>query len=77
MKLPKIVEILAFNESRKVGFGMWLFIVACVFLVKGFIDSDKWMICAGCASALVGGGTVADAWLKRGGGKNDLPSGGS
>lgn len=77
MKLPKIVLILAFEESRKVAFGLWLFIFAGVFLVRGLIDSDKWMLCASAASVLIGGGTLADAYLgKKKAGKDAQPSAG-
>lgn len=73
MKLPGALKILLFNESRKVGFGLWLFIVSCLFLVKGLIDGDKWMLCSGAASALIGGGTLADTWLGKKKGPNEPP----
>ena len=63
MKIPKIIPILFFNDSRKVGFGLWLFIVAIGLLMENLIDADKWMLCVGLSAALIGGGTVADSWL--------------
>jgi hypothetical protein len=61
----KILKILMFDESRKVGFGLWLFIVASYLLLKGsLITSEQWMTCMVMCSVLIGGGTVADSFLK-------------
>lgn len=71
MKLPKLFMILFFEESRKVSFGVWLFAVATALLCHNkLIDSTDWMMCAGLASGLVGGGTLADSWMKK---KPDAP----
>jgi inosine-uridine nucleoside N-ribohydrolase len=59
----KFLKMLAFLDGRKVGFGLWLFIVACAFLMKKLIASSDWITCVILASGLVGGGTVADKWL--------------
>ena len=59
-----ILSILLFKDSRKVGFGLWLFIVSNVWLFMKLINSDEWMFVIALTSGLVGGGTVADAWLK-------------
>lgn len=77
MKLPELVLLLAFEKSRKVGFALWLFIVAGIFLFKGMIDSDKWMLCTAAVTALVGGGTIADTWLKSNAPKKDAPTPGA
>jgi len=74
MTIPKLVMLLAFENSRKVGFGLWLFIAAGIFLVKGLIDADKWILCIGLVTALIGGGTIADAWMGKKVGKNDPPA---
>lgn len=63
MKMPKLIDLLLFNESRKVAFGLYLFAVACLFLVKKLVTADDWMLCVVFASSLVGGGTLADRWL--------------
>ena len=62
---------LLFNESRKFGTGLWILLLATVLLFKAMIDADKWMLCIGIAATLIGGGTVADTWLKKG--KKDDP----
>jgi hypothetical protein len=61
----RLIELLLFKDSRKVAFGMWLFIVANVWLFMRLITSDEWMFVIALCSALVGGGTVADAWLSK------------
>ena len=69
----KILKILMFDESRKVGFGLWLFLAASYLLMKGaHITSEQWMTCMVMCSVLIGGGTVADSFMKmkNGGGKS-------
>lgn len=68
MKLPKVANILFFNESRKVGVGLWLFITSHILLVFKYITSGDWLAAVMASVALVGGGTVLDTWLKK---KND------
>jgi hypothetical protein len=60
----RLLDLLLFKDSRKVAFGIWLFIVCNVWLFKRLITSDEWMFVIALCSALVGGGTVADSWLK-------------
>lgn len=70
MRLPKVLKIIAFEDSRKVGFGMWGFI-ACTFLVyTGKIPSHQWLECFALCSILVGGGTLMDKWLNLKGNSN-------
>jgi hypothetical protein len=66
--VPTILLHIFYPESRKVGFGWWLFNLASLaaFFLKGpdgkpFLDASTWLICAAFASALIGGGTIADA----------------
>lgn len=63
MKFPEIISLIIFNGSRKVGFGLWLFAVSTILLMKTRLSSADWMICMGAASTLIGGGTVLDSWL--------------
>jgi hypothetical protein len=65
----KILKILLFDESRKVGFGLWLFIAACLLLWRHVIVGDQWMDCMIMCSILIGGGTVSDKWMATRGGK--------
>lgn len=59
----KFLKLLAFQESRKVAFGLWIFLCANVFLFEKLIISGDWVTCMILAASLVGGGTVADKWL--------------
>ena len=61
----RIVKILTFQESRKVGLGLWLIIFANWFLAFDKITGAEWIVVAGMASALVGGGTVADSYMRK------------
>ena len=54
-------------NSRKVAFALLLFSTATVLAVKKIITSTDWMWCVGAATGLVGGGTLADTWFKKGG----------
>lgn len=59
----KFLKLLSFQESRKVAFGLWVFIVANLFMLEKLIVSGDWVTCMILAASLVGGGTVADKWL--------------
>lgn len=65
MKIPNIFSLLAFEGSRKVGFGLWLFFVSGAFLVLKIISSADWMVCMTISGTLVGGGTLMDTWLEK------------
>ena len=58
-----LLRLLAFNQSRKVAFGLWLFIVCNVYLWFRILNADQWMNCILLSTGLVGGGTVMDAFL--------------
>lgn len=75
MEAPRLIKILAFEDSRKVGFGMWLFPLSTYLLFRHLISADHWMICIGFCAVLIGGGTVLDNWIrvKGGGGVADSP----
>ncbi len=51
------------SNSRKVAFGVILYITATILLLRKLIPADDWMFCVGAATALIGGGTLADKWL--------------
>ena len=65
--LPRWLKILSFHEteSRKVGFGIWLFIVANIFLDKGKIDAATWLKCAFVSGALIGFGPTLDKLIDK------------
>lgn len=58
-----LFSLLLFKGSRKVAFGLWLFIIANAYLYLKVIQSGDWMTCVVLSSALVGGGSIADKWL--------------
>lgn len=60
-----LIKLLLFSGSRKVAFGLWLFIAAVTLLILKLISSDQWMLCVALTSGLIGGGTVADAWINK------------
>lgn len=68
--MKRFLALFMLEDGRKVGFGLWLAVVSSVFLCLKFITSDEWMGCMYLSSALIGGGTLLDTYLKR---KNDPP----
>ena len=59
-----LFQLLIFKGSRKVAFGLWLFIIANIYLWFKVIQSGDWMTCIALSTALVGGGTLADRFLE-------------
>jgi hypothetical protein len=59
-----LLQLLWFRGSRKVGFGLWLFLVGNIYLVMKLINSEQWFTVVCLSSALVGGGTAFDRWLE-------------
>lgn len=66
--VPTILLHIFYPDSRKVGLGWWLFILASAgafFMHKADgapkLDASTWLICVAFSSALIGGGTLADA----------------
>ena len=55
-----IAETLIGKQSRKVAFGIWLFIVANGFKAKIDMPWDIWWKCVLLAGALIGLGTILD-----------------
>lgn len=77
MRLPRLLTNIVDPDSRKVGFGWTLFIVSTILLVKAKIDASAWQLMVSGSGVLIGGGTVADAWLKgkkKEGGEDAKPS---
>ena len=64
MQMPKIYNVLTFDESRKVSFGTWLFIASNILLYQHLISADQWVLTTMLASTLVGGGTLMDRYLE-------------
>lgn len=62
--MRKFLSILLFENSRKVGFGVWLFAISTALCVFDKINSSDWLTCMFLCSSLVGVGTVADTYLK-------------
>lgn len=63
-KLPSLLHHVFNADSRKVGFGWWVFIVATTLLAKAhLITADQWMECVMLSTALIGGGTLLDSYI--------------
>jgi len=63
-KDTNLLHILLFKESRKVAFGLYVFVVASVYLWLKLIVAGDWMNCVILSSVLIGGGTAVDAYFK-------------
>lgn len=76
LAVPTLLLQVLYPDSRKVGFGWALFVIASLaaFLLRipvaapngavassPLIDAQTWLLCVFAASALIGGGTIADA----------------
>jgi len=64
-RLQRLSSILAFEDSRKVAIALWLFITTHLLLIFKFITSSEWLAAVMASVTLIGGGTVADAYLDR------------
>ena len=63
-KLPSLLHHIFNADSRKVGFGWWVFITATTLLAKAhLITADQWMECVMLSTALIGGGTLLDSYI--------------
>ena len=60
----RLIKMILFCESRKVGFGLWLFIVATTLLTQELIMANDWVLCVILSSTLLGGGTIGDRILE-------------
>ncbi len=55
-----VAETLIGKQSRKVAFGIWLFIVANGFKARTDMPWDTWWKCVLLSGALIGLGTILD-----------------
>lgn len=62
--LMNLLTLLFFRGSRKVAFGLWLFIVANIYLWLKMITADMWMNTILLSSVLIGGGTAFDRFIE-------------
>lgn len=62
--MKRLLSLFLLEGGRKVGFGLWLALVSSVFLWAKLITSGEWMGCMSLSSALIGGGTLLDTYLK-------------
>lgn len=63
MKMPGLFKILLFDDSRKVGWGVWFHISSEAWFYLHLIDVQTWMACKAIVATMIGGGTLADSWL--------------
>lgn len=59
------LELFTGRQSRKVAFGIWLFIVANAFKAKTEMPWDIWWKCVLLSGLLIGFGTVLDAVISK------------
>ena len=59
-----LIHLLFFKGSRKVAFGLWLFIVSNAYLWLKLIQVGDWNNCIILSSLLVGGGTAFDRFIE-------------
>lgn len=71
-KLPSLLHDIFNADSRKVGFGWWVFIISTygAFFAKGvgghaLLEASDWLMCVALASGMIGGGTLADSWINK------------
>lgn len=61
----KFLKLLAFQDSRKVAFGLWLFLASCGLLISKLITSADWSTAMILCATMIGGGTVADRFMAK------------
>lgn len=64
MKMPRLFKIVLLEESRKVGFGIWLFVVSIVFFAIDKLKAADFIQSMMMVWSLIGGGTIMDTYLK-------------
>lgn len=62
--MKQFADALLFRSGRKVAFGLQLFFVSVALLAADKITSGDWLTCVFLSSALIGGGTIAETYLK-------------
>ena len=62
--MKRLLAILLFENSRKVSFGIYLFLASNIFLGLGRINGAEWFMAVSLCAALIGGGTIADSYLR-------------
>lgn len=68
--MRRLLDLFILKDGRKVGFGLWVFVVSSGFLLGGKITATDWLTCVFLSASLIGCGTVADKFL---GAKNAPP----
>ena len=62
--MRRLLSLFLLHDGRKVGLGLWILLLSCVFLATDKISASDWITCLFLSTALVGGGTVADRFIK-------------
>ena len=62
--MKRLLALFLLHDGRKVGLGLWILLLSCVFLATDKISSSDWITCLFLSTALVGGGTVADKFIR-------------
>lgn len=61
--MRRLLALFLLQDGRKVGLGLWILLLSCIFLATDKIAASDWITCLFLSTALVGGGTVADKFL--------------
>lgn len=61
--MKRLLALFLLHDGRKVGLGLWILLLSCIFLATDKIAASDWITCLFLSTALVGGGTVADKFL--------------
>jgi hypothetical protein len=62
--MKQFADALLFRSGRKVAFGLHVFGVSTLLLAFDKIGPTDWLTCVFLSSALIGGGTIAETYLK-------------
>lgn len=62
--MKRLLALFLLQDGRKVGLGIWILLLSCIFLATDKISASDWITCLFLSTALVGGGTVADRFLR-------------
>ena len=62
--MRRLLALFLLQDGRKVGLGLWILLLSCIFLATDKIAASDWITCLFLSTALVGGGTVADKFIR-------------
>lgn len=54
--MRRLLSLFLLQDGRKVGLGLWILLLSCIFLATDKIAASDWITCLFLSTALVGGG---------------------